>query len=87
MAAFLQRQFFDNLDWFLMVYAGIVGVSHAIAYYHESQERKLKEAHLETRLIEAQLKTLQAELHPHFLFNTLHAISTLIHRDPERPIA
>jgi LytS/YehU family sensor histidine kinase len=43
----------------------------------------VKEARLETRLMEAQLKTLQAELHPHFLFNTLHAISTLIHRDPE----
>jgi signal transduction histidine kinase len=80
---FLQRQFLLDLDWFLMVYAGIVGVSHAIAYYNESQERKLKEAHLQTRLMEAQLKTLQAELHPHFLFNTLHAISTLIHRDPE----
>ena len=67
----------------LMVYAAIVGVSHAIAYYHESQERKLKSAQLETRLIEARLKTLEAELHPHFLFNTLHAISTLVHRDPE----
>jgi LytS/YehU family sensor histidine kinase len=66
-----------------MVYAAIVGVSHAIAYYHEAQEQKLKEAQLETRLMEAQLKTLQAQLHPHFLFNTLHAISTLIHRDPE----
>ena len=66
-----------------MVYAAIVGVSHAIAYYYETQERKLKEAQLETRLMEAQLKTLQAQLHPHFLFNTLHAISTLVHRDPE----
>src|SRR4029078_2028087 len=54
-----------------------------IAYYHESQERKLKAAQLETKLVEARLKTLEAELHPHFLFNTLHAISTLVHRDPE----
>jgi LytS/YehU family sensor histidine kinase len=66
-----------------MVYAVVVGVSHAIAFYHESQERKLKAAQLETRLVEARLKTLEAELHPHFLFNTLHAISTLVHRDPE----
>jgi two-component system, LytTR family, sensor kinase len=80
---FLQRRIFEQLDWSLMVYAVIVGVSHAIAYYHESQERKLKEAHLETRLMEARLKTLESELHPHFLFNTLHAISTLVHRDPE----
>jgi LytS/YehU family sensor histidine kinase len=83
LSTYIQRQFLMDLDWFLMVYAGIVGGSHAIAYYHESQERKLKEAHLETRLVEARLKTLQAELHPHFLFNTLHAISTLLHRDPD----
>lgn len=32
-------------------------------------------AHLETRLVEAQLQALQRQLHPHFLFNTLQAIS------------
>jgi two-component system LytT family sensor kinase len=80
---YAQRSFLWDLDWCLMVYSAIVGASHALAYYHESQERKLKEAQLETRLIEARLKTLEAELHPHFLFNTLHAISTLVHRDPE----
>lgn len=80
---YAQRNFLLDLDWCLMVYSAIVGASHALAYYHESQERKLKEAHLETRLIEARLKTLEAQLHPHFLFNTLHAISTLVHRDPE----
>ena len=82
-SAYFQRRIFEQLDWSLMVYAVVVGVSHAIALYHESQERKLKAAQLETRLVEARLKTLEAELHPHFLFNTLHAISTLVHRDPE----
>jgi len=82
-AQFLQRRLFEQLDWSLMVYAVIVGVSHAIAFYHESQQRKLASAQLEARLMEARLKTLEAELHPHFLFNTLHAISTLVHRDPE----
>ncbi|HEX4567639.1 MAG TPA: histidine kinase [Vicinamibacterales bacterium] len=82
-AQFLQRRLFDQLDWSLMVYAVSVGVSHAIAFYHESQQRKLASAQLEARLMEARLKTLEAELHPHFLFNTLHAISTLVHRDPE----
>ena len=82
-AEFAQRRILEQLDWNLMVYGVIVGMSHAIAYYHESQERKLKAAQLETRLVEARLKTLEAELHPHFLFNTLHAISTLVHTDPE----
>jgi len=80
---YFQRRVFEQMDASLMVYAVIVGVSHAVAYYHELQERKLKAAQLETRLIEARLKTLEAEFHPHFLFNTLHAISTLVHRDPE----
>ena len=80
---FFQRFVFEQLDFTLMVYAVIVGVSHAIAFYHESQQRKLRAAQLETQVVEARLRTLQAELHPHFLFNTLHAISTLVHRDPE----
>jgi len=80
---YFQNRFFEQMDASLMVYAVIVGVSHAVAYYHEAQQRKIKSAQLETHLVEARLKTLEAELHPHFLFNTLHAISTLVHRDPE----
>ena len=34
--------------------------------------------------MESQLQALQQQLHPHFLFNTLHAISTLVHRDPDK---
>jgi signal transduction histidine kinase len=81
--SYVQRQYLTYLDWGLMTYGAIVGLSHAATYQQDSQRRKLKEAQLETRLVEARLKTLEAELHPHFLFNTLHAISTLVHRDPE----
>jgi signal transduction histidine kinase len=81
--AFAQRMYLTNLDWALMTYSAIIGLSYALAYYQESQERALKAAHLETRLAEARLRTLEAELHPHFLFNTLHAISALMHRDVE----
>jgi signal transduction histidine kinase len=80
---FIQRQIFEQLDWSLMVYAVIVGASHAFAFFRESEQRKLRAAQLEAQVMEARLKTLEAELHPHFLFNTLHAISTLVHRDPE----
>src|SRR4051812_38237282 len=44
---YFQRHILEQLDWTLMVYAVIVGVSHAIAFFHESQERKLKAAQLE----------------------------------------
>ena len=69
------------IDWELVTGAGIVCLIHAVFYYRETQQRALREAQLETRLVEAQLQTLQHQLHPHFLFNTLHAISTLMHRD------
>jgi signal transduction histidine kinase len=81
--AWAQSSYLTNLDWALMTYAAIVGLSYALAYYRESQARALKAANLEARLMEARLKTLEAELHPHFLFNTLHAISTLVHTNPE----
>ena len=80
---FVQRQFLQNLDWTLMVYSTIVGLSYALAYYRDAQARAVKQAQLETRLAEARLRTLEAELHPHFLFNTLHAISSLVHTNPE----
>jgi two-component system LytT family sensor kinase len=76
-----QRAALLNLDWEMMTYWAIVGLSHALLYYRESRDRALRASQLETRLVEAQLKTLQQQLHPHFLFNTLNAISALMHRD------
>ncbi|HEX5868821.1 MAG TPA: histidine kinase [Longimicrobium sp.] len=68
----------------LFTYALLVGVAHAFAYARTLRERELARAQLETQLVQAQLQTLKAQLHPHFLFNTLHAISTLVHADPDR---
>ena len=81
--AAVQRLYLMNLDWALMTYSAIVGASYALTYYRESRGRAIRAAHLETRLAQARLKTLEAELHPHFLFNTLHAISTLVHTQPD----
>jgi two-component system, LytTR family, sensor kinase len=72
-----------NFDWEMMTYWAIVGISHAVLYYRESRERAVRAQQLETQLVEARLSTLQQQLHPHFLFNTLHAISALMHRDVE----
>ena len=79
----VQRSAFLYLDWEMMTYWAIVGLSHALLYYRESRGRALWSAQLETKLAEARLKTLQQQLHPHFLFNTLHAISSLMHKDVE----
>ena len=77
------RTYFLNFDWEMMTYWAIIGFWHASAYYRVAQDRALKASRLETRLAEAQLQALQRQLHPHFLFNTLNAISALMHRDVE----
>jgi two-component system, LytTR family, sensor kinase len=69
------------LDWEMMTYWAIVGLSHALLYYRESRIRAVRAAHLEAKLAEARLAALQQQLHPHFLFNTLHAIGSLMHKD------
>lgn len=45
-------------------------------------EEELRAGQLARQLAEARLAALQQQLHPHFLFNALQAISTLLHRDP-----
>ncbi len=76
--------FFRTVDQVLPVYWAIIGLQHAVDYYRQARAREVRSARLETRLMESQLQTLQQQLHPHFLFNTLHAISTLVHRDPDK---
>src|SRR6266540_1280514 len=67
----------------LLIYWVIVSVSHAFAYYREFQQRELRASELEKRLAQARLQTLQMQLNPHFLFNSLHAISALVHKDAD----
>jgi two-component system, LytTR family, sensor kinase len=76
-----QEMLFLNFDWEMMTYWTIVGVGTAIKYMHEARAKELNAAQLETRLVEARLHTLQRQMQPHFLFNTLNTISALMHRD------
>lgn len=79
--------------WFLdelMVYAVVLMAGFARVYYLQKQEREAEAERLEARaealeaqLTEARLDALRMQLNPHFLFNTLHAVSTLVDRDPD----
>jgi LytS/YehU family sensor histidine kinase len=60
----------------------LLGVVHAIVFYERFQNREVQAAELKAQLAASQLESLSAQLHPHFLFNTLQGISTLMHRDP-----
>ena len=69
------------LHWDILIYWGILGLSHGLTFYRRYQARERKAAQLEAKLAQAQLQALKIQLHPHFLFNTLHSISSLLHKD------
>ena len=74
-------------SWFTLdsiVYCTLLAVFHALVYYRVSQDRALRASQLEARLAQSQLQVLRMQLQPHFLFNTLHTISALMHRDVKR---
>jgi LytS/YehU family sensor histidine kinase len=60
----------------------LLAVTHAVAYQRKSVLREKQALAAETRLAEARLMALQAQLHPHFLFNTLNAISSMVYDKP-----
>jgi two-component sensor histidine kinase len=64
-----------------LAYAALVGIVHSVRFHRRSREREERASALEAQLTKARLSALQAQLHPHFLFNALNAISTLLRRD------
>ncbi len=67
-----------------LMYAMVVIVTTAMDYHDAFRERSVRAAQLETQLAVAQFHALRAQLHPHFLFNSLNAISALMRKDVER---
>jgi two-component system LytT family sensor kinase len=63
------------------IYLLIALMSYAYDYYHRYREGQFRTLQLEAQLSQAQLQALKMQLHPHFLFNTLHSISALLNKD------
>jgi signal transduction histidine kinase len=74
---------FTNLAFNFLIYWAIVAAAHGVRYYRTGRERELQSSRLEARLAETRLQLLNMQLQPHFLFNTLNAISELVHEDPD----
>ena len=68
----------------LLIYCQVVAATEAFAHAWESRRRGIAAATYARQLAEARLHVLSAQLQPHFLFNTLHAISALVYEDPAR---
>jgi two-component sensor histidine kinase len=65
------------------IFWGLVGVAHALQFQERAKARERREAELESRLTQARLQALRMQLNPHFLFNTLNSIASLVHEQPK----
>jgi two-component system, LytTR family, sensor kinase len=68
----------------LLIYTAIVIAALAYEDRARANERDRQREQLAAQLVDAELRALRMQLHPHFLFNTLHAIQVLIAEQPER---
>jgi len=71
----------NTFPYNLLIYGVIVTISHALDYYRKYHERTVHTLELEKHLTEARLQALLRQLKPHFLFNTLNGIASLMHTD------
>jgi len=90
---FFLRAGVDALSWLFVtlpfgvaVYLCVVGIEHAIRYFIEAREREVQVARLSEQLAGARFAALQAQVNPHFLFNTLNTIAVFV-RDNDRQAA
>jgi two-component system, LytTR family, sensor kinase len=80
---FMLQSIILNLSEGISIYLLLLFINHALDYHHRYQEQVLEKSQLEAQLAQAQLQALKMQLHPHFLFNTLHSISALLNKDTE----
>ena len=67
-----------SLTWSVLMYFTILCCVFAFTYYREARERESQQARLAAQLAEARLGALRMQLNPHFLFNSLNAITVLV---------
>lgn len=65
----------------LLIFGMTAGAFHAVLYYRDLRARQLRDAELHARLARAELNVLRMQLQPHFLFNALHTVSSLMVSD------
>ncbi len=68
----------------IFIYIAIVVAAHAYEYFRRARAQELETSEFQRALAVSELQALKMQIHPHFLFNTLHGISTLIESEPAR---
>ncbi len=79
----LGRFFTLYFHFYFLTFLSVLLVYHATVWRNRYRDRELLTSQLEAKLFQAQNQALRMQLQPHFLFNTLHSIATLMHSDVE----
>lgn len=81
---YLQREFVFNFYFAQLTYWVILAVLRGMDSKRHLRDERVRNARLETQLAQSQLQAMRMQLQPHFLFNTLNAISALALAEPNR---
>jgi len=73
---------YSNLHF--LGYVGFVAIIYSYYYINRNVKIELQKTQLSQQLTNVKLEMLKAQLNPHFLFNTLHSISSLVKQDPDK---
>ena len=77
---------FASYAWFLdtcSTYVPVLAIAYMFSFHHKYREGEMQRLRLDAQLAQAQLQALRSQMNPHFLFNTLHSITSLMHFDLE----
>lgn len=82
-ARFMERETFGNYTFGLFITLTIVLIFHLVYYYNQYQQKKIKEQKVIAGTARARFDALKNQLDPHFLFNSLNVLTSLIDENPE----
>lgn len=71
-------------DYNFFLYFSMIAITYAYYFFKKQKNYEIKESQLKTQLLDSKINALQSQLQPHFLFNALNDISSLIEINPEK---
>ncbi len=81
---FIAAERYENYAFGLWITLTIVTIIHFIYFYNKFQQKKVKESQIVAKTESAKFESLKSQLDPHFLFNSLNVLTSLISENPKQ---
>jgi len=73
-----------RITYQIPTFCGLVAIAHALRFYERAKDRERRGLELQASLAQARLQALRMQMNPHFLFNTLNSIASLVQEDGKK---